>query len=110
LINTNHYQSEGMQASTAHLDSSHTRWAWMAERFGGGGRYGVGDVRAALAAHSHAESFNAVCRHDERMTTIASSIMLPQERAMWVQLDNPCAQQGYHGYAAREGACADLVG
>jgi predicted choloylglycine hydrolase len=107
LINTNHYQSEDMQASTAHLASSHTRWAWMAERFGDGGQFGVDGVRAALAAHSHTDSFFAICRHDERMTTIASSIILPQERAIRVQFGNPCAQLGYHSYTAREWACAE---
>lgn len=98
LISTNHYQSDSMKKSTAHLKSSKLRSERMNDLLNRKDLFGVDDILNSLMDHHHPDSFCCVCRHDERMPTLSTSLIFPKKNTMWVQLGNPCERQGFHSW------------
>ena len=98
LISTNHYQSNSMKELTKHLASSRTRWERMNELFSRKGKFGISYITDSMMDHSHPEDFHCICRHEGRMKTIASSLILPRKKIIHVQEGNPCERRGFHSY------------
>ncbi len=98
LISTNHYQSDSMKKLTARLKSSKLRYERINELLNRKDRFGVDDIINSLMDHNHPDSFCCVCRHDERMPTLATSIIFPNKNRMSVQFGNPCERQGFHSW------------
>ena len=98
LISTNHYQSDSMRKRTEHLASSRTRWERMNELFNREGKFGVNHITDSMMEHNHLEDFHCICRHEDLMKTIATSLILPGRKIMCVQAGNPCERQGFDSY------------
>lgn len=98
LISTNHYQSDSMEMLTPRLKSSKIRSERIHELLNRKDRFGVNDIINSLMDHNHPDSFCCVCRHDERMPTLATSVIFPRKNTMLIQFGNPCERQGFHSW------------